>query len=173
MAKEEAAAEAAPPKGKGKKMLFIILAVVGVLVLAGGGAAVYFLTSKPAAENQAKHGEEADAEEHEGDGEEHPPIYEKLESFTVNLMDGETYLQVEIHLLVADAQVQEKLKQRMPEIRDGIIRLLSGKSAEELSVPEGKAALATDVQKQVNSLLGVKKSSKGVKKVLFNAFIIQ
>lgn len=167
MAKEEAAAEA-PPKGKGKKKLVLILAVVAALLLAGGGAAIYLLT-KPTADKQARHGEAADSEEAT---DEHPPVYEKLESFTVNLADGETYLQVEIHLLVADAAVQEKLKQRMPEVRDNIIRLLSSKSSEELSGPEGKDALAADIQKQVNSLMGVK-SAKGVKKVLFNAFIIQ
>lgn len=166
MAKEEETA-VEPPKGKGKKLLIIILAVVLLMVLAGGGAAVYLLTSKPAAEGAA-HGEEAAAEE-----DAHPPVYEKLESFTVNLADGETYLQVEIHLQVADAKVQEKIKQHMPEVRDGIIRLLSSKNAEELAVLEGKDKLAADVQKQLNDILGAKKDSMGVKKVLFNAFIIQ
>lgn len=177
MAKEEAAA-AEKPKGGGKKTLIIILGVVLFLALAGGGAVLYLLTSKPAAEKQAKH-EDEHAEEGEGEGdgeeeeEEHPPVYEKLEAFTVNLSDGETYLQVEMHLHIADVKVQEKLKVRMPEIRDTIIRLLSSKSPEELAVPEGKDKLAVDLQKQVNSILGVKKASKGVKKVLFNAFIIQ
>jgi len=168
MAKAEEAVAVEPPKGKGKKMLIIILAVVLLVVLAGGGAAVYLLTSKPAAEQDAKHGdEEASAED------EHPPVYEKLEAFTVNLADGESYLQVEIHLMVADAKIQEKLKLHMPEVRDTTIRLLSSKSAEELAVPEGKDKLAGDVQKQINDILQVEKPTKGVKKVLFNAFIIQ
>lgn len=165
MAKEEAAAE--QPKSGGKKKLFIIiLAVVLLVVLAGGGAAVYLLTSKPAAEQQEGH-EQAAAED------EHPPVYEKLESFTVNLADGETYLQVEIQLQVADAKVQEKLKQRMPEVRNDIIRILSSKQPEELATLEGKDALAASILGKLNELLGAKKEAEGVKKVLFNAFIIQ
>ncbi|TCJ13472.1 flagellar basal body protein FliL, partial [Parasulfuritortus cantonensis] len=60
-----------------------------------------------------------------------------------------------------------------PEVRDAIIRLLSSKQAEELSVLEGKDKLAADIRKQVNDILGVKQPNEGVKKVLFNAFIIQ
>jgi flagellar FliL protein len=170
MAKEVAAAEEAPKGGGKKKMLIIILAVVLVLVLAGGGAAVYLLTSKPAAEKQAGH-EGANEEEHAD--EEHPPVYEKLEAFTVNLKGGESYLQVEVHLKVADAKVQEKLKQRMPEVRNDIIRILTSRSPEDLATQEGVDVLMADIQKQVNELLGAKKDSEGVKKVLFNAFIIQ
>ena len=173
MAKEEAAAEAVAPKKKGK-MLIIILAVVGVLVI-GGGLGAYMLMSKPAAEKGA-HGEEAEPEEHaeEEDGESaHAPIYVKLEAFTVNLADQESYLQTEIQLMVADAKVGEKMNAHLPEVRDAMIRLLSSKTAEELSQQEGKDKLATEIQKQVNEVLGIKGKLKGVKKVLFGAFIIQ
>ena len=44
-----------------------------------------------------------------------------------------------------------------------LIRLLSSKTAEELSQPEGKEKLAKEVEKAVNEVLGVKKASKGVK----------
>lgn len=173
MAKEEAPAEVEPPKKKGK-MLIIIIAVVAVLVLAGGGAAVYLLTSKPAAEKKAGgHGdEEAQAEEAKAE-EEHPPIYEKLETFTVNLADQQSYLQTEIQLMVADAKVQEKIQAHMPEVRDALIRLLSSKTAEELALPDGKDKLAEEIQKQMNEVLGIKKKANGVKKVLFASFIIQ
>lgn len=175
MAKDAAPAEGEAPKKKGK-LLIIILAVL-VLVLIGGGVGAYLLLSKPSTEKQAKadHGDEdagADDEEDEGHDDEHPPVYEKLETFTVNLAD-DSYLQTEVQLLVADAKVQEKIKARMPEVRDALIRLLSSKTAEELSQLEGKTKLADEVQKAVNDVLGVRKKSKGVKKVLFAAFIIQ
>jgi flagellar FliL protein len=176
MAKEEVAAEVVAPKKKGK-MLIIILAVVGILVI-GGGVGAYFLLSKPAAENKAGHGDEeaaaseADAEE-EGDGGDHAPVYVKLEAFTVNLADQESYLQTEMQLLVADAKVGDKINARLPEVRDAMIRLLSSKTAEELSQQEGKDVLAGEIQKQINQILGVKGKLKGVKKVLFGAFIIQ
>lgn len=178
MAKEETPAEGEAPKKKGK-LLIIILALVGVIVLAGGGLAAWLLMSAPDKSKKAKeHGdEEGDAHggeeggEEEGDGK--PPVYEKLEQFTVNLADQESYLQTEIQLLVADSSVQEKIKARMPEVRDAMIRLLSSKTAEELSMPEGKDKLAEEIQEEINAVLGIKKKSKGVKKVLFGAFIIQ
>lgn len=176
MSKDAAPVEGEAPKKKGK-MLIIIIAVVAVLALAGGGAAVFLLTSKPAAEKKAKadHGDEevADEEEDEEDGgDDLPPVYERLETFTVNLADQESYLQTEVQLMLANVKAQEKIKARMPEVRDSLIRLLSSKTADELAQPEGKAKLAEEVQKAVNGVLGVKKS-KGVKKVLFAAFIIQ
>lgn len=181
MAKEAPpAAESEAPKKKGK-MLIIIIAVAA-LVLIGGGVGAYLLLSKPAAEKKAKadHGDEeevaaADGEEEEDGGheDEHPPVYEKLEQFTVNLADQESYLQTEIQLMVADVKVQEKIKAHMPEVRDALIRLLSSKTAEDLAQADGKAKLASEVQKAVNEVIGIKKKSKGVKKVLFAAFIIQ
>ncbi len=170
MAKEvaapEAAADAAAPKSK-KKLLIIIIAAVLVLTLIGGGAAFFLLGNKPDAEQQAEH--EAEASEEDA----HPPVYEKLETFTVNLADGESFLQAEISLQLADVKMQEKVKMHMPEVRDGLLRLLSSKSAEEISTLEGKDKLAAEVQSNVNEILGVKKAAEGVKKVLFNAFIIQ
>ncbi len=178
MSKEAAApAEGEAPKKK-SKLLIIIIAVLAV-VLIGGGAGAYLLLSKPASEKKAKagHGDEEAAADDEEDGggheDEHPPVYEKLETFTVNLADQESYLQTEVQLVLADAKVQEKIKTRMPEVRDALIRLLSSKTAEELAQLEGKDKLAQEVQKAVNEVLGVKKKSKGVKKVLFAAFIIQ
>ncbi len=170
MAKQAPEAEAAEqaPKGKSKKLLIIILAAVLLVVLAGGGAAVYLLSSKPKADAEANAEEEVHAEE-----EAHAPIYEKLDSFTVNLVDGESYLQVEINLKVADAKVGEKIKLHMPEVKDGLLRLLSSQNAEELATVEGKDKLATEVQKTVNEILNIKKAEMGVQKVLFPALIIQ
>jgi flagellar FliL protein len=138
-----------------------------VVVLLGAGALAFFVLSKPAEGEEEAHKEAA----HEED--EHPPIYEKLETFTVNLADREAYLQVEIHLLVASPEIQEKIKQRMPEVRNDIISLLSGKMPDELAIQAGKDTLAEDVKKKINGVLGVKEGDTGVKKVLFNSFIIQ
>lgn len=168
MAQEAPPEEVEVPKKKGK-LIIIILAVVGLVVLVAGGIAVWLLTSAPDKSKQAgAHDEHAEEE-----GEEHPPIYEKLEQFTVNLADQESYLQTEIQLLLVDPEVQAKIKTRMPEVRDAIIRLLSSKTAEELSQPEGKDLLADEIQKEINRVLGIKKGSQGVKKVLFGAMIIQ
>jgi len=181
MAKDAAPAPDAGAAPKKKKTLLIILIAVFALLLVGGGVVGYLLMTPPAKEKQAKadaeehgdeHGEEEEGEEHaEDDG--HGPIYEKLETFTVNLADGETFLQVEISLKVADAKVQDKLKKHMPEVRDAMLRLLSSKAPEELADVAGKDRLAGEIQTQMNKVIGVKKASKGVKGVLFTAFILQ
>lgn len=164
MAKQKEEAEEVveeQPKGRSKKKLFIILAAVLVLVLAAGAAAVLLLTG-PA----DKHGKQAVAED------KGPPIYESLESFTVNLAGGDTYLQVEIKLMMASSDVDEKLKEHMPEVRNDILRLLSSKTPDELSTLEGKDKLAADIRNDINALLKVS-ADKGVKKVLYGAFLIQ
>lgn len=175
MTKDAAPAEVEVPKVHKKKgKLFIIIIAVVVLVLAAVSvAAVFFLTSKSSAQKKATstQGEAADAED--GKHEDESPIYEKLDQLTVNLSDQQSYLQADVQLILADTKIQEKLKLHMPEVRDALIRLLSSKTAEELAQADGKAKLAEEVQKSVNDVLEVKKSSKGVKKVLFVNFIIQ
>ncbi len=169
MAKEETPeATVAAPKSRGKLLIIIIAAVV--ILAIGGGVAAYLLLSKPAAEENAKQGEEdAHAED------EHPPVYEKLESFTVNLADQQYLLQVEeMTLLVEGPEIQEKIKKRLPEVRDALFRLLSSKTAEELFDKEGKDKLADEIRKEVNDILHIKGKGKGVKKVLFpKNFILQ
>lgn len=150
--------------GKKKKLLFMIAGIVGLLVLVGGAAAWFLMT--PADQKQAQ--KEVPEKE-----EEHAPIYEKLETFTVNLSDKESYLQVEVALKLSDPEVQVKVKTYMPEVRDILLRLLSSKSVEELTTQEGKDKLASEIQSQVNDVLHVKQRGKGVKGVLFNSFIIQ
>lgn len=170
MAKEEVPAEVSEtpaPKHRGK--LIIIAAVVAVLLI-GGGVGAYLLLSKPDAEESAKQGEE---EQHAED--EHPPIYEKMESFTVNLADQQYYLQIEeMTFLVDSPETQTKIKTRLPEVRDALFRLLSSKTGEELFDKEGKDRLAEEIRKEVNAILHLKDADKGVRKVLFpKNFILQ
>ncbi len=165
MAKKEAPAaeaEAQVPKKKGK--LILILAVVAVLLL-GGGVAGFLLLSKPDAEQA----EVVEAEQEDKS----PPVYLRLDTFTVNLSDQQSYLQTEIQLLLGDASIQAKLNERMPEVRDALIRLLSSKTVDELTQQAGKDALATEIAQAVNAVLKAKDEAEGVKKVLFASFIIQ
>ena len=167
-----APAEVVVPKKKGK-LLIIIIALLAV-VLVGGGVGAYLLMSHPAADKKAKSAHVATEDEDEGDADDENPVYEKLDQFTVNLSDPESHiLQTDVQLRLADAKVQEKLKVHMPEVRDALIRLLSSKTAAELATPEGKDKVGLEIQKSINEVLGVKKRSKGVKKVLFASFIIQ
>ncbi len=166
MAKSQPASDENNTAQPGKKKLFVILLVVMLFILlAAGGAAVWLLGGKPQ--------EGQDEEEHVEKVEEDTPIFERLETFTVNLADQESYLQVEVSLKLANPKVQETVKQRMPEVRNVLLRVLSSKTPEELMSSEGKLELAKEIRKEVNGVIGAKKESTGVKDVLFTSFIIQ
>ena len=159
-AKVEAVADEPPKKNTGK--LFLML---GILLLggAGGGAAWYFNQSDTI---PSEHNEEKPK----------PPVFVTLETFTVNLQadgGGEHYLQVGIDLKVTDPSVVAMVKLHMPEIRNGVLLLLSSKSAEQIASLEGKQKLSAEIQEQVNKPLNAKASGKGVTGVFFTSFVIQ
>lgn len=158
--KEEAVADE-PPKKKGK--LFLVLGILFVLGGVGGGAAWYFTQSdtKPAEHKEEK---------------QKPPVFVTLETFTVNLQadgSGERYLQVGIDLKVTDSTVVDLVKLHMPEIRNGVLLLLSSKSAGQIASLEGKQKLSAEIQEQVNKPLNAKATGKGVTGVFFTSFVIQ
>lgn len=161
-AKEEAKAAEEPPKKK-KGKLFLILGILLVLGGAGGGAAWYFTQS------DTKHGEHKEEKPK-------PPVFVTLETFTVNLQadgGGEHYLQVGIDLKVTDQSVVDLVKLHMPEIRNGVLLLLSSKNAEQIASLEGKQKLSMEIQEQVNKPLNAKATGKGVIGVYFTSFVIQ
>jgi flagellar FliL protein len=175
MAEKEKKAEAAPAAEieeapKKKKGLIRLIAILILVLAAGGGGAWYFVSHKAPDATRS-----AGKVESTGEGEEsgRPPVFEKLDTFTVNLSGGQDrYLQAEISLKIADAEVGEKIKARMPEVRDRIVRLLSSRTPDALASGEGKEALARDIQQNLNQLLGAK-GKTGVESVLFTSFIIQ
>lgn len=159
-------AEVAPKKGKGKLLIILIVAAV-VLLAAGGGAAWYFMHAQKAAHDGQ---EEAKPETKPGK----PPVFVKLEPFTVNLAtDGEEHmLQTDIELKVADAKATETVKAHMPEIRNTLLLLLSSKTAGALASAEGKQKLSGEIKAQINKALHVKED-EGVSGVFFTSFVIQ
>jgi flagellar protein FliL len=131
-----------PPKAKRGRMPLIIGAVVA-LAAAGGGAYFFFghKVAKEGAEPEKKVVEVA-------------PTYLPLETFTVNLQPevGDQYLQITMSLKVADPLGVEELKTRMPEIRNRLLLMLSGKKASELASSAGKEHLGIEVQDGINTL---------------------
>jgi len=178
--KEEPAAAAV--KKKGGKTLIIVAAASAVVLLGGGGAAWYFLraahasTADAAGKAGAKHAEKPK-----------PGVFVPLETFTVNLQaeNGERFLQTTLTLKVADDEVEQSLKQQMPEIRSRLLLLLSSKSPSELTSVDGKQTLANQIAGEVNAVLvpGAAKPDPAhpappkpggpVLSVLFTNFIIQ
>ncbi len=159
------AAEGAPKKGKGKLLIIIVAAVV--LLAGGGGAAWFFMHNKKAAsegQEEAKH--EAEPAK--------PPVFVKLETFTVNLAsEGEDrMLQTDVELKVVDAKVVETVKAHMPEVRNTLLLLLSSKTASALATTDGKQKLSVEIKTKINKELHVKES-EGVSGVFFTTFVIQ
>jgi len=163
-AKEAPVADEPPKKKKGK--LLLVIGALLVLLGAGGGAGWYFSQSGAKSDGHAEHKEEKSK----------PPVFMNLEAFTVNLRadgDGEHYLQVGIDLKVADSAVIDQVKLHMPEIRNGVLLLLSSKSAEQIASLEGKQKLSAEIQEQVNKPLSAKGTDKAVTGVFFTSFVIQ
>ena len=159
---EEVEVEGEPPKKKGGRLKLIVMLLL--LAGGGGGAAWYF--------TQPEHGQTGAQEKSKEKPK--PPVFERLEAFTVNLSgEGEHYLQVEISLKVSDAKVGEDIKLYMPEIRDRVLLLLSSKHAEELATPQGKVKLSEEIRAQVNKPLNLQAPGEGVVGVFFTSFVIQ
>jgi flagellar protein FliL len=141
-AKTAEAGEGGAGKGKGK--LFLIIGLV-VLLAGGGGGAWFFLQGKKADDATAEAQPRPKAE----------PMFEKLEPFVVNLADRGRYLQVVMELKVSDAKVADRIKKLLPEIRNGILLVLSGKRADEVSSAEGKLRLQLEIRHAANRSLGI------------------
>lgn len=99
-------------------------------------------------------------------------LYAKLEGFTVNLQGLTHYLQVNIALKVAKAEVGEKIKAWDPVIRHELILLLSNQNSEELATLEGKKAVMAAIKTAINKILKAD-DKEGVTDVLFESFVIQ
>lgn len=154
------AAETAPA-GKSKKKLFIIIGALVVLLGGGGGAAAWFFTQPDGA---AKKAEETLQK---------APVYLALETFTVNLQDGEQYMQIDITLQVADQAQVDAIKLHMPRVRSRLLALLSSKHAEELVTAEDKQKLAQEIKAQVTQPFDPKGKPQQLDDVLFTSFVIQ
>lgn len=158
---QEAATASTAAKPKNKLVVIVVAAVV--LAAAAGGAAWFFLQGQGGG---AEHKEAPKAEAHAA------PVFTTLDQFTVNLQGDNRYLQVGIDLKVTDAKVNEQINLHKPEIKNGVLLLLSSKNAEELSTLEGKQKLAKELMDTVNKPLGLP-AGQGVVGVFFTSFVIQ
>lgn len=94
-----------------------------------------------------------------------------------NLGEANHYLRATILLeLNADnrsekqnAALLEEVRRREPQIRDLIIREVSGKNHREVNSPQGKEALKVELRQKINGLL-----TRGeLKRIMFTSFAVQ
>jgi len=149
----EVVEEAPKPKGKLKK---IIILTVLLVVLLGGGAFAYLALFDEPAPKKAEHVEKA---------------MMPLEPFLVNLADKDArrYLKVKIDLEVDTEKTAKDLEKSMPRIRDQLIFLLSSKSYQDISTPEGK----TQLKKEIMTRLATLPTGKKISGAYFTEFVAQ
>lgn len=190
--------EGSPPKKKAKLLLFIIIGLL--LVVLGGAGAAFFLIQKKSHADEEDLGDEpatsARSKKARKENPDAPPVFVKLEPFTVKLQveQFEAYLQATPELRVFDAQVGDRIKNYMPEIRHKVLLTMSGKKASDLATPQGVQQLSNEIRGLINLIIdGPKAKTKGkakevaappengdaadpddsVQAVLFTSFIIQ
>jgi flagellar FliL protein len=171
---DDAEGKAARPKAKRSPMLLVALAVAGAAVLGGVGGA-FLMKGGKADEERAADIDPARPQEAEGHGrpggsakgkdDDHgtaasAPARDagtilELDQFIVNLADTPEirYLKVSIMLELPvgrNAQVTD----RMPQIRDSLLILLSSKTSDAIRTVEGKMELREEIVQRVNAVLG-------------------
>ncbi len=150
-------------KKGGKKKLLLFL-IIGLVLLGGVGSGAYFFLF---AKNSPPPEEEAPPE---------PPKpqvgpFLQLDPFIVNLADptGRRYLRAKITLEFKDDQTYQQANERIPQINDAIIMVLSSKTVEEVLSPEGKLELRMELIRKLNELLG----PNAIRNIYFTQFVVQ
>lgn len=182
-APEEAPREEAPQPKKAKSKVALV-AVIGLLVVALLGVGGYLAMTMLKAGKEAKKTEEgapaAPGKEGEkggekggeaGGGEGKMGVFLSLDPVIVNLASdaGKRYLKVTMQLELAKPEMGLEVNNRMPQIKDAIITVLSSKSSEELLTIEGKFQLKEQILTRINNVT----SGGVVKNVFFVEFVIQ
>ncbi|THJ20850.1 MAG: flagellar basal body protein FliL [Nitrospira sp. CG24E] len=181
MAETETAPPPAPaPAAAGIPLKMVIIIVAGTLVLGLGGAfaAFKFMAGDhkgedPKAEatvaKEAGHGEtEAKHGEAKAGG---PGAIYDVEPFIVNLADTPEvrYLKLTVKLELENQEASAELANRVPQLRDTILVLLTSKDAASIRTTQGKFQLRDEITQRVNSLL----PKPAVRAAYFTDFVVQ
>jgi flagellar protein FliL len=162
--KEEGHAEEEKPgktdkSKKSNKSLFLIIGII-VIALIGGVAAYLLLFSGKSEKAEAKHHEEK---------KEVKTALIALDSFVLNLAEQGRFLKVTMQIELSDAAALPMVTEKTPQLRDAIITLVSSKSSEAVSSPEGKLQLKDELLLRANQSVG-----KDVfKNLYFTEFVMQ
>ena len=167
MAEEELEQAAEEPKKKSPTML-IIIAAVGLLLIILIGVVIMMMGSGGNSEESAS--SQRSSTKGRIDNLTVGPIF-PMENFIVNLLSdsGRRYLKVQINLELESEAQMEEMEQKVPLIRDIIIRVLSSKTFDEITTETGKARLKEEIKNDINPRL----IDGQVRNVFFTDFVIQ
>lgn len=155
-------------------MLPLIGGVVAGLAL---GAAIGLtvlgprLSASPAPASASKDAPAADSKDGEVKKDAAPPPMYQMDNLVLNPAGsgGAHFLLMSVALELKDAATLETLKVRDAELRDGILRLCSAKTAEQVSEPAARDQLRSELMPMLAKMFG----EGAVKKVYFPQFVIQ
>lgn len=169
--KDDGASKSSGP-GVNPKIIYLALAINLIAIIAVGFF-VFKSNKKHSADpsiSDIKKESDADAKAEADKATTDETNYIK-ESFTVNLADADTqhFALVDVTIEVPNAFVKAEVEKNRPKIRDFIVILLSSKSLDEVSNPDGREFLREEIRTKIDGFL-----TKGeIKTVLFEKFIIQ
>jgi flagellar protein FliL len=143
---------------KSNKSLFIVIGIIAVALI-GGVAAFMLLSGGKGGKVEAKHEEKKDVK----------TALVALDAFVLNLAEQGRFLKVTMQFELADAATLPMVNDKIPQLRDAIITLVSSKSSDAVSSPEGKLQLKDELLLRANQSVG-----KDVfKNLYFTEFVMQ
>lgn len=94
-----------------------------------------------------------------------------LGEFTVNLAgdSGRRYVRTKIVVEVNKPEVVNELQQRTPQLRDGVITVLSSKTMDDIATIEGRENLRREIIRSLEARVG----SGRIRNVYFTDFVYQ
>ena len=161
------------------KLIVILIAVIVLLVIVGGAAVWWFMIRSTAAPTPAQIAQQQAQQKLQN------TKFIDLGSLVTNLQsaDGNThYIQVQIQLKTYEPSVEASVKSYMPEIRNGILLLLSAQNADTVSQPAVRDQLLQKIKEQVNKVLETDggalaipapEKSPPIAAVYFASFVVQ
>jgi len=168
MEEKETQEKSAPAEKKKSPMLLIIIVVVAALIIGGGGTVAFFMLKGKSKQTGAKAAEKT-AEKAPPQKNIMGPVH-MLEPFIVNLSgSGKNYLKVEIGLELSAEHDKVEVENKLPQIKDAILLLLTSKSFEAVQSSEGKVTLKQEILTRLNTFL----SGGAIKNVYFTNFVVQ
>jgi len=153
-----------------KKLIIILAAAAFLIVVMMGG--IFFLMWSKISQMEGQMVVEEEAEQ-AAVVEETPqikPIF-PLKAFIVNLAgeNGRRYLKIKMDLEITKEELNDPIRERIPQIRDSVMMILTSKRYEDIKNTEGKIALRQDIQNQINSFF----KEPCVSNIYFTDFVIQ
>lgn len=161
MAKDK---ENAEEGGSKKKLIMVIVAVLVLLIGAGVGAFLFL-----GAEEAPLSPEEKQAQLEKQAKQVGPMV--NIDTFIVNILDDQQnrYLKAALTLELSSQEASLEVGERMPQLKDAILLLLSNKTYSELSDLQGKIQLRAELLNKLNSILLQGK----IKHIYFTEFVVQ